>query len=158
MSHATPNPTPGLRLHGWRDPVVIGVAAAAMASGFGQFGVVAALGDVARTFGQVTHGASLTDQAGLSGTELGIGLAVIRLSAIGALPLAGLVGQGGTVGDLSEGAGDVTERGHHAELPEARGHRRDRHTDHHRVVPAVESEARRGVRGGVAHSAFPLLT
>src|SRR5665213_1036972 len=90
MSHTTPNGTPGLRLHGWRDPVVIGVAAAAMASGFGQFGVVAALGDVARTFGQVTHGASLTDQAGLSGTELGIGLAIIRLSSIGALPLTGL--------------------------------------------------------------------
>ncbi len=90
MSHTTPNGTPGLRLHGWRDPVVIGVAAAAMASGFGQFGVVAALGDVARTFGQVTHGATLTDQAGLSGTELGVGLAVIRLSSIGALPLAGL--------------------------------------------------------------------
>ena len=70
--------------------MVIGVAAAAMASGFGQFGVVAALGDVARTFGQVTHGATLTDQAGLSGTELGVGLAVIRLSSIGALPLAGL--------------------------------------------------------------------
>jgi len=90
MSHTTPNPTPGLHLHGWRDPVVIGVAVAAMASGFGQFGVVAALGDVARTFGQVTHGATLTDQAGLSGTELGVGLAVIRLSSIGALPLAGL--------------------------------------------------------------------
>ena len=38
--------------------MVVGVAVAAFASGFGQFGVVAALGDVARGFGAVedTHG------------------------------------------------------------------------------------------------------
>src|SRR5665213_2826920 len=90
MSQPVPNPAPALHLHGWRDRAILGVALAALASGVGQFGVVAALGDVARTFGQVTHGASLTDQAGLSGTELGIGLAIIRLSSIGALPLTGL--------------------------------------------------------------------
>ena len=90
MSQPAPNPAPALHLHSWRDRAVLGVALAALASGVGQFGVVAALGDVARTFGQVTHGASLTDQAGLSGTELGIGLAIIRLSSIGALPLTGL--------------------------------------------------------------------
>jgi MFS family permease len=90
MSQPATNPAPALHLHRWSDPVVVGVALCALASGFGQFGVVAALGDVARTFGQVHHGASLTDQAGLSGTELGIGLAVIRLSSIGALPLTGL--------------------------------------------------------------------
>jgi MFS family permease len=69
---------------------VVGVAIAAFASGFGQFGVVAALGDVARGFGQVTHGATLADQAGLSGTELGIGLAIIRLASLGGLPITGL--------------------------------------------------------------------
>ena len=63
---------------------------AAFASGFGQFGVVAALGDVAREFGRVTQGASLADQAGLSATVLGTGLAVIRLSSLLALPLTGL--------------------------------------------------------------------
>jgi MFS family permease len=70
--------------------VVVGVVLAALASGFGQFGVVAALGDVARSFGQVTHGATVADQAGLSGTQLGLGLAVIRLAALASLPLAGL--------------------------------------------------------------------
>jgi MFS family permease len=90
MSQPAMNPAPALHLHRWRDPVVVGVALCAMASGFGQFGVVAALGDVARAFGHVHHGTSLTDQAGLSGTELGIGLAVIRLASIGALPLTGL--------------------------------------------------------------------
>ena len=90
MSQPAPDTAPALHLHRWRDPAVLGVALLALASGFGQFGVVAALGDVARTFGQVTHGATLTDQAGLSGTELGIGLAVIRLASIGGLPLTGL--------------------------------------------------------------------
>jgi hypothetical protein len=32
----------GLRLHRWNDRAVAGVAVAAFASGFGQFGVVAA--------------------------------------------------------------------------------------------------------------------
>jgi hypothetical protein len=77
-------------LHRWTDRAVVGVAIAAFASGFGQFGVVAALGDVAKGFGQVTHGATFADQAGLSGTELGIGLAIIRLAALGGLPVVGI--------------------------------------------------------------------
>ena len=79
-----------LHLHRWTDRTVLGVAVAAFASGFGQFGVVAALGDVARGFGQVSHGATLSDQAGLSGTSLGIGLAIMRLASLGALPITGL--------------------------------------------------------------------
>jgi MFS family permease len=86
-----PVPRPaGLRLHRWNDRAVLGVAIAAFASGFGQFGVVAALGDVARGFGQVSLGATLADQAGLSGTELGIGLAIMRLASLAALPITGL--------------------------------------------------------------------
>ena len=80
----------GLRLHRWNDRAVVAVAIAAFASGFAQFGVVAALGDVARGFGQVNLGATLADQAGLSGTELGVGLAIMRLASLGALPLTGL--------------------------------------------------------------------
>ena len=90
MSQPAIDPAPALHLHGWSERVIVGVALCALASGFGQFGAVAALGDVARTFGQVHQGASLTDQAGLSGTEIGMGLAVIRLASIGALPLTGL--------------------------------------------------------------------
>jgi hypothetical protein len=48
--------------------------------------VVAALGDVAWGFGQVTHGGALADQAGPSGTELGIGLAIMRLASLAAFP------------------------------------------------------------------------
>jgi MFS family permease len=79
-----------LRLHRWCDRAVVGAAIAAFASGFGQFGVVAALGDVARGFGQGGTGGSLADQAGLSGTALGLGLAVMRLASLGALPVIGL--------------------------------------------------------------------
>jgi MFS family permease len=68
----------------------VGAALLAAAAGFGQFGAVAALGDVAKHFGHVTHGATLAEQAGLSGTKLGIGLAVLRLASLGGLPLAGL--------------------------------------------------------------------
>jgi MFS family permease len=81
---------PALRLHRWNDRAVVAVAIAAFASGFAQFGVVAALGDVARGFGQVNLGATLADQAGLSGTELGVGLAIMRLASLGALPVTGL--------------------------------------------------------------------
>ena len=80
----------GLRLHRWNDRAVIGAALAAFASGFGQFGVVAALGDVAKGFGQASTGTTLIAQAGLSGTALGIGLAIMRLASLGALPVIGL--------------------------------------------------------------------
>jgi MFS family permease len=90
-----PSTVPGsrateLHLHRWNDRAVVGVAIAAFSSGFAQFGVVAALGDVAKGFGQVTNGASFADQAGLSGTELGVGLAIIRLASLGGLPITGL--------------------------------------------------------------------
>ncbi|HVA76124.1 MAG TPA: MFS transporter [Acidimicrobiales bacterium] len=79
-----------LRLHRWSDREIVAVALAALAIGFGQFGVVAALGDVAKGFGQVSNGATIADQAGLSGTVLGVGLAIIRLASLGGLPVAGL--------------------------------------------------------------------
>lgn len=83
-----PRPEP-LHLHRWLEPTVVGPALLALAAGFGQFGAVAALGDVAKTFGRVTQGATLSDQAGLSGTQLGLGLAIVRLASLAALPAAG---------------------------------------------------------------------
>jgi MFS family permease len=79
-----------MQLYRWRDPPVVGVALLAMASGFGQFGAVSALGSVAHTFGHPSSGATFADEAGLSGTLLGVGLAVLRLASLGGLPLAGL--------------------------------------------------------------------
>jgi MFS family permease len=79
-----------VRLYGWRDPAILAVGWFALAAGFAQFGATAALGDVARAFGADQRGASIAAKVGLSGTTLGVGLAVIRLASLGSLPLAGL--------------------------------------------------------------------
>jgi MFS family permease len=80
-----------VRLYGWRDRRVVGSALIALVAGFGQFGVVAALGDVARSFGHhVAGGGTVAEQAGLSGTSLGIGLAVVRLASLASLVATGM--------------------------------------------------------------------
>lgn len=92
MDPHPPRPGPSPRLYRWLDPPVLALALVAAAVGFGQFGVVAALADVAAEFGTATVGddLTLTEQAGLSGTVLGVGLAVIRLASVFSLPLAGV--------------------------------------------------------------------
>ena len=79
-----------LRLRRWSDPAIFAVAFIALASGFGQYGAVAALGDVSKQLGHVAPGGSITDKVGLSGTSLGVGLAIIRLASLGSLPLIGI--------------------------------------------------------------------
>jgi MFS family permease len=79
-----------VRLHGWRHPAILAVAAATVAAGFAQFGATTALGDVARAFGETGDGASVVARVGLSGTTLGIGLAIVRLASLASLPLAAL--------------------------------------------------------------------
>jgi MFS family permease len=74
---------------------VVAVALVSIAAGFGQFGAVATLGSVSRSLGHVVHAhggtaLSLAEQAGLSGSALGIGLATIRLASLLGLPIAGL--------------------------------------------------------------------
>jgi len=81
---------PVLRLWRWFDPPVIGVAALALAAGFGQFGAVATLGDVAKSFGRASEGTTVAEQAGLSGSALGVGLAILRLASVASLPIAAL--------------------------------------------------------------------
>jgi MFS family permease len=78
------------RVYRWSDRAIFGVVLASLASGVAQFGVVAALGSVARTFGHLSHGATIADQAGLSGTKLAVGLAIIRLASLGGLPMAAI--------------------------------------------------------------------
>ena len=93
MEHSDPVPDPvrlPLHLHRWLDPTILGIASISLVGGFGQYGAVAALGDVAKSFGRITGGASIADQAGLSGTELGIALAILRLASLGGLFLSGL--------------------------------------------------------------------
>jgi MFS family permease len=79
-----------LHLHRWSDRAVVAVAITALASGFGQFSVVAALGDVSTQLGHVVSGSTIADKVGLSATSLGVGLAVIRLASLGSLPVIGI--------------------------------------------------------------------
>ncbi len=83
-------PRSPLRLHRWTEPAVVSVALVAAAAGFGQFGLTSTLGSVADHFGHVMKGSTIADQAGLSGTRLGLGLATVRLASLAGLPLAGL--------------------------------------------------------------------
>ena len=87
---STPHPPPALHLHRWRDPAVLALAGFVVAAGFSQFSVIVALGDVAEGFGATGRGSTIAEQAGLSGTAIGIGLAVIRLASLLALPLAAM--------------------------------------------------------------------
>ena len=80
-----PRPTPRLRLHGWRHPTIVAIALLGVVTGFAQFAPTASLSDVATTFGADGTGA---EQVGLSATTVGLGLAVIRLASLGALPIA----------------------------------------------------------------------
>lgn len=69
----------------------------ALVAGFAQFGAVASLNDVAKHFGHHAAGASLQSQVGLSGSTLGLALAVLRLSSLGALPLSSLADHWGRI-------------------------------------------------------------
>jgi MFS family permease len=99
----TPDPTSAgrpsdrrLRLHGWHDPAILATGALAAAAGFAQFGATSALADVARSFGKPSPtGSSVAAEVGLSFTILGVGLGIIRLAALGSLPLAVLADRAG---------------------------------------------------------------
>lgn len=68
----------------WFHPAVIAPALLALAAGFAQFLATATLADVATGFGVSEAG---EDVPGLSGTTLGLGLAIIRFGSLAALPL-----------------------------------------------------------------------
>ncbi len=87
---SVPDAVRRLRLHRWSDRAVVAIAITALAAGFGQFGAVAALGDVSTQLGHVASGGSIADKVGLSGTSLGVGLAIIRLASLLSLPLVGI--------------------------------------------------------------------
>src|ERR687897_119535 len=89
LTHSgTPVAPASLRLHRWLDRPLVGVGLLMAAAGFAQFSPAAALGDVAEEFGKVGERETTSEQAGLPGSVLGAGLAVTRLSALLALPLA----------------------------------------------------------------------
>ncbi len=80
--------------------VTIALFLIALVTGFAPFGAVASLDKVASYFGHHSSSKSLQSVVGLSGSELGIGLAVLRLASLGALPLASLADRWGRVTTL----------------------------------------------------------
>lgn len=86
---------PVLRLYGWRSRPLLGVAMLSAAVGFSQFSPAAILADVADYFGEPGPGDSVAEQAGLSGTVLGIGLALVRLASVAAIVLAAVADRRG---------------------------------------------------------------
>jgi putative MFS transporter len=76
-----------LNLHSWLHRTVIAVALIGFATGVSQYIVTASLADVARAFG-ANGAADVGTRVGLSGTTVGIGLAIIRFASLGALPLS----------------------------------------------------------------------
>src|SRR5688500_9435443 len=98
QSPEAPNTPRGRR--DWLAPAVLTAAALSVASGFAQFAATATLGDVAAAFGRTSAGDSVMARAGLAGSTLGAGLAVIRLASLASLPLAELADRRGRRGVL----------------------------------------------------------
>ena len=80
-----PSAASRLDLHSWLHRTVVAVALIGVATGFSQYIVTASLADVASAFGA---NGGVDVQVGLSGTTVGIGLAIIRFASLGALPLS----------------------------------------------------------------------
>ncbi|MDP9023353.1 MAG: MFS transporter [Actinomycetota bacterium] len=77
-------------LRGWLHATVWSTAGLAAASGFGQFGVIALLGDLADAFGEPAGRGGIAPTVGMAGTTLGVGLAIIRLASLASLPAASI--------------------------------------------------------------------
>lgn len=77
-------------LRSWLHPTILSVAGLALFAGFGQFGVVVLLGDLAEAFSQPHPENGIAAGLGMTGTTVGIGLAIIRLSSLGGLWAAGI--------------------------------------------------------------------
>jgi MFS family permease len=67
----------------------------ALSAGFATFGSETALNDVAHHFGHLTSVNSIQGVVGLSGSMLGLGLSVLRVASLGALPLSSLADRWG---------------------------------------------------------------
>lgn len=77
------------------QPVTISLFLVALVAGFAPFGAVASLNKVAGYFGHYSSTKTLQSVVGLSGSQLGIGLAVLRFASLGALPLSSLADRWG---------------------------------------------------------------
>ena len=99
-------PAAAPRVYGWLHPSVVVAAVFSAYAGFAQFAATAALPDIAAAFGAAGQTGLLPDlaerlretvggpvgsiaaQVGLSGTTIGLGLGIIRLASVAALPMS----------------------------------------------------------------------
>ena len=72
----------------WLTAPVLSVAALSIGAGIAQFSVTTVIGDVAAHFGEYADGDDLASELGMPATTIGLSLAIIRLSSLGALPAA----------------------------------------------------------------------
>jgi MFS family permease len=79
------------------ERVTISLFLIALIAGFAPFGAVASLDKVAGYFGHHSSAKTIQSVVGLSGSQLGIGLAILRFAALGALPLASLADRWGRI-------------------------------------------------------------
>ena len=86
---------------------IVAVAVVALAAGYGQFGAVSALGQVATAFGHQVHTGTVAEEAGLSGATLGIGLAILRLASVLGQPLAAAADRLGRRPSVAFGAAGI---------------------------------------------------
>ncbi len=75
--------------------ITIALFLLALAANFAQFGATVSLADVAKHFGHPTSSQTIQSVVGLSGSELSVGLAILRVASLAALPLASLADRWG---------------------------------------------------------------
>jgi len=99
MTAAHRDGPPSPALYRWHAKPLIGLALLVGAIGFAQFSPAAILADVAEHFGDAASStgsdSSVAEEAGLSGTVLGVGLAVVRIASLASLLLAALADRHG---------------------------------------------------------------
>lgn len=74
----------------WLSPPLLMVVLLTIGAALAQFSVTTVIGDVAAHFGEQADGDDLASELGMPATTIGLSLALIRLSSLGALPVTAL--------------------------------------------------------------------
>jgi MFS family permease len=80
----------GARRPPWLTRPLLMVVLLTVGAGLAQFSVTTVIGDVAAHFGEQAQGDDLASELGMPATTIGLSLAIIRLSSLGALPITAL--------------------------------------------------------------------
>ena len=74
----------------WVTPPLLMVVLLTIGVGLAQFSVTAVIGDVAAHFGEQADADDMASELGMPATTIGLALAIIRMSSLGALPVTAL--------------------------------------------------------------------